>query len=60
MRASAIRVDRPAKGKLRGLGDLVDDRAGVDVEELQAAELALADVTLDLFLEEGPLAVVVL
>jgi hypothetical protein len=29
------------------------------VEELHAAELALADVALDLFLEEGALTVVV-
>ena len=60
MRASPIRVDRPAEGEHRRLGDLVDDRAGVDVEELHAAELAFADVTLDLFLEEGSLTVLVL
>src|SRR5438105_12566814 len=60
MRTSAIRVDRPTKGEQRGLGDLVDDAAGVDVEELHAAELAPADVALDLLLEEGALTLIVL
>src|SRR5205085_6172793 len=60
MTASAIRVDGPSEWEHRRLGDLVDDRAGVDVEELHAPELALADATLDLFFEEGPLPIVVL
>ena len=60
MRTAAIRVDGPAEREHRRLGDLVDDRAGVDMEELHAAELALADVALDFLLEEGALGVVVL
>src|SRR5437870_1247557 len=60
MAASAVRVDRPAEGEQRRLGDLVDDAARVDVEELHAAELAPADVALDLLLEEGALTLIVL
>ena len=60
MGTSPVRVDRPPKWQLGSLGDLVDDRSGVDVEELHAPELALADVALDPFLEEGALAVIVL
>src|SRR3954470_4600726 len=60
MAASAVRVDRPAEREHRRRRDLVDDRAGVDVEELHAAELALADVALDFLFEEGALTGVVL
>src|SRR5262245_19327772 len=46
MTASSVRVDRVLEGDGGLRADLVDDRAGVHVEELEAAELAGADLAL--------------
>src|SRR4051812_43980248 len=46
MTATSIGVDRVAERHAGGGGDLVDDPAGVDLEELHAAELAGADMPL--------------
>src|SRR5947207_8471584 len=46
MVASPIRVDRVAEGDGGLRADLVDDRAGAHVEELEPAELAGADLAL--------------
>src|SRR5262249_28829728 len=46
MAASPVRVDRVAEGDGGAVGDLVDDRAGAHVEELEAAELPGADLAL--------------
>ena len=59
MIASSVGVDRPTEGDAGGLGHLVDHSAGAHVEELHAPELALADVALDLLLEQGALAPIV-
>jgi hypothetical protein len=62
MAASPVRVDGEAEGHARRVGDLVDDALGVDVQELEAAVLALADMTIDELVlgEERGLAAVVL
>src|SRR5205823_6216004 len=46
MTASPVRVDRVLEGDGRPRADLVDDRAGAHVEELEAAELTGADLAL--------------
>src|SRR5580704_12380483 len=59
MTATPVGVERVAERHAAGRGDRVDDRPGVDVEELHPAELAGADVAGDggLVGEEGPLVV---
>jgi hypothetical protein len=59
MGAAPVGVDREPERHPRGGGDLVDDAAGVDVEELHAPVLALADVPLDDVVEQGDLPVAV-
>ena len=54
--ASPVRVDRVAERDGRALGHLVDDAAGVDVQELHAAELAPPDVALDHVVEQHDLS----
>ncbi len=46
-------------GRWDAAGTSLMMRAGVDVEELEAAELTLADVALDVLLEQGGLPPVV-
>jgi hypothetical protein len=62
MRATPVGVDRPLEGHAARAGHVVEDRAGSDVQELEASVLARADVAVDeVFVgEEGRLAGLVL
>jgi hypothetical protein len=60
MTASSIHINGKAEGDVGGGGDLVDDPLGADVEELEAAELAMAGVPAGGLVEEALLAGVLL